>query len=154
MELNISWKRADRRNGATLWITSPAANVQDAICNNEVKSSMEHSPWEAKRFWAGQEIPRNLSYPNFHYRIHQCPPPVPILTHSNPVHASVVHLRYILILSSHLCLGLLSGLYIIVGKDEVVRYWNNHSLPRNPFYRALSSNHLLYYFIMPCLWKG
>jgi hypothetical protein len=44
MELNISSQTAKRRNSATLWINSPAAKVQDAICNNEVRSSMKHSP--------------------------------------------------------------------------------------------------------------
>ena len=113
MESNISWKTANTRNGATLWITSPAAKVQDAICNNEVTSSMEHNPsWEANRFWAGQEIPRILSNSKIHFRIHQRPPPVPILTHSHPVHASPSHSRSILILSSHLHLGLPSGLHI------------------------------------------
>jgi len=49
-----------------------------------------------------------------HYRIHKSPPPqsVHILSHSNPVHAPYpTSLRSILILSSHLRLGLPSGLF-------------------------------------------
>jgi hypothetical protein len=74
---------------------------------------MEQSlSWEANRFSASQEIPRILWNPKVHYRIHNRPPPLSILSQPNPVHTPISHfLKSIQILSSHLRLGLHSCLF-------------------------------------------
>ena len=75
--------------------------------------SMEQSPsWEANCSAASQEIPQILWNLKAHYRTHKCMPPLPILSQLHPVPTTPpTSWRSILILSSHLSLGLPNGLF-------------------------------------------
>ena len=54
--------------------------------------STEQIPsWEANRFADSQAIPRILWNPWVHFRIQNCPPPVPILSQLDPVHTPTSH---------------------------------------------------------------
>jgi len=75
--------------------------------------SMQQSPsWEANWFVASQEIPRILRNQKVHSRIHKRPRTFPILSKFDPVQSFKSHfLKINLNLSSHLRLGLPSGLF-------------------------------------------
>ena len=72
-------------------------------------SKVQRPSWEANWFAASQEIPRISRNPKVHYRTHKRPPPVPILGQS--IYSHPTSWRSILILSTHLRLGLPSGLF-------------------------------------------
>ena len=73
---------------------------------------MVQSPsWEANWFAASQEIPRISRNPTVHYRNHKHPPPASWATPIRSIYSHPTSWRSILILSTHLRLGLPSGLF-------------------------------------------
>jgi hypothetical protein len=74
---------------------------------------MEQSPsWEANNFSASQEIPRISWNLKVHYGIHKRPAPVPVLRQTNTVQPPhTTSCRFVLILTSHLRLGLSNCLF-------------------------------------------
>jgi hypothetical protein len=73
---------------------------------------MELSPFiKANSCSATQESPSILWTPHAHFRVHERPSLVPILSQMNPVHASTYFFKIHFNLSSHLCLRLPSGIF-------------------------------------------
>jgi hypothetical protein len=83
---------------------------------------MDQSPsWESNNYTANQEISRLLLNPNVHYRVHNTPPLVPVLSRMNPIHTfHPFSLRSTLILHPHLYLGLPSGRLPSVFRTKVI----------------------------------
>jgi hypothetical protein len=86
--------------------------IQSRRCVSVLTNSKDQRPSEeANSSSASQEIPRILRKPGVHYRIHKSTPPVPIQARSTVHVPHPTSLISILILSSHLRLGIPSGLF-------------------------------------------
>jgi hypothetical protein len=85
--------------------------MSSGIYKDWAMKSMETSPWEANSYWLIQEAIYLLLYDwKVHYHMHKSP-----LTYLH-----TISLRYILILSSSLCLCLLPGflIFLMYGPDN------------------------------------
>ena len=86
--------------------------------------------WKTNKFLASQEISHTLRNPNVHYRIYNNPAPVPFLNQIKPVHdPHPISWRLILILSSHLRLDLLSGLFLSGFLIKILSQYVTHAPP-------------------------
>ena len=105
------------------------------VCVCVWTNAVERCPsCEADESSANQEIPRILRNPKVHYRIHKPPAPVPVVSQSNPFHVLHISWRSVLILSSHLRLGLPSGLFpsSLLTKSQYAPLLSSHTchMPR------------------------
>ena len=103
------------RNAAVSWLHISVNLCFQYICSGGTLTYLL-TPWsrvlleQLASLQLVKEIPRVLCNPKLTHRTHKRPPPVPILSQPNPV-LHPTSWRSILILSSHLRLGLPSGLF-------------------------------------------
>jgi hypothetical protein len=78
------------------------------------------------------KFPAILTNPKVHHRVHNSTPLVPIRNQFDLVHTIPSYLRSILILSTHLSLGLPSGIIIIIIIIIIICCKSGYKLWRNP----------------------
>ena len=108
MFLKKSWKLGEVKE-TTRWCKI----FKTLITYLHTYSMVQRPSWDANWFAASQEIPRILWNPKVHYCTQKRPPAVPILGQPNQsTNPHPTSWRTILILSTHLRLGLPSGLFL------------------------------------------
>jgi len=90
-----------------VWLTISYKNLWSRAI-----SVKQLAPPEADGSSAIPKIPRNLWNPKFHYRNHNSPPRVSLMSQSNSYHVLTYYLSSILISSAYLRLGLPRGLFM------------------------------------------
>jgi hypothetical protein len=89
---------------------SPLQNL--LFIKKDITSSMEMSPsWQAASCASTQRFSSILWNPKVHYHVHKSSPLFPILRQINPVYTTPSYLWSILVLSTHLHLGLPTCLF-------------------------------------------
>ena len=76
-----------------------------------VTRPLKQSRRETSQSSAGHRIFHSSGNPKFHYHIYKCPPPVPVLSHTDPVHAPTSLFLKIILISSHLHMNLPSSFF-------------------------------------------
>jgi hypothetical protein len=92
-----------------------------------MNNCMEQSPSETASCALAQEFHNILWNLKVHYRVHKSPPLVLILSQINPVRTTTSSLRSVLILSTHLRVGLLSGLFWLFHQNPTCTPLSPHS---------------------------
>ena len=103
-------------------------NIFILLVHNWLNNSADYSPsWKARSSLANQEIPHISSNPQVQFHVNNSLPPVHVMSHMNSVHAlPSISLRSILLLASHLCLGLSNGL---LASNFSTKYSTHSHLP-------------------------
>ena len=110
------------------WLTLCISNTVWLRWSILTYNSMAQSPsWKANRFSASPEIPCILGNPKINYRVYKSRPLVHIRSQINPFLAPLLtSLRSILILSSHLRLGLPNGPFPQVSAPKPCKHLSSH----------------------------